>query len=124
MVLAELSGGVAEILQKLRDCWIFGFEPECRARHADFGEPRADRRLSRDESGPPSGATLLAVEIGEVRAFPGDAVDVGRLVAHDAQIVAAEVKPTDVVGHNKEDIGLRARHDRNLRAWVSEGVAR
>ena len=97
VVLAELAGGVAEVLQDLRDRRVLGFEAQRRAGHADLGEAGADRLLAGDEGGTAGGAALLAVEVGEHRAFPGDAVDVGRPVAHDAVVVAADIEPADVV---------------------------
>jgi len=47
------------------------------------------------------GATLLAVEVREHRAFFGDAIEVGRAIAHDAVVVATEVEPADVVRHDE-----------------------
>ena len=54
MVLAELAGGVAKRLEKLRDGWIFGAEAHVGARHADLGEAGADRILAGDEGGAPA----------------------------------------------------------------------
>jgi hypothetical protein len=51
-------------------------------------------------------AGLLRVVIGEGDTFPGDAVDVGRLVAHHATAVVADVPRSDVVTPDDEDIGL------------------
>ena len=106
VVLAELAGGVAEVLQELRDRRVLGLEAERGAGHADLGEAGADRRLAGDEGGAAGGAALLAVEVGEHRAFLGDAVDVGRAIAHDAVVVAADVEPADVVGHDEQDVRL------------------
>jgi hypothetical protein len=66
--------------------------------------------LSGDEGGAACGATLLAVEVGEHRAFSGDAVDVRRPVAHDAVVVATDVEPSDVVGHDEQDVWLALGH--------------
>ena len=44
----------------------------------DLGEPGADGRLAGQERGATGGAALLAVPVGEHRAFAADAVDVGR----------------------------------------------
>ena len=106
MVLAELPGGVAERLQGFRDTHVFGVKSDVRAGQADFGQAGPDRRLSGDEGRAPRGATLLAVPVGKQRAFLGDAVDVGRAVAHHAQIVGADIEPADVVGHDHEDVRL------------------
>src|ERR1700733_13987636 len=83
MVLAELAGGVAERLHDIRDARIERTEPELGPRQTHLGEAGADRRLASDEGGAAGGATLLAVPVGEDRAFLADAVDVGRAVAHN-----------------------------------------
>jgi len=74
------------------------------SRQANLGEAGADRRLPRDERRAAGGAALLAVEVREVRALLGDAIDVGRAVAHHAVVVAADVEPADVVGHDEKNI--------------------
>src|SRR5262249_50106832 len=76
------------------------------ARQPDLGQAGADRRLPGDEGGAASGATLLAVEVGEHRALLRDAVDVGREVAHNSVVVATDVEPADVVSHDKKDVQL------------------
>ena len=53
-----------------------GCRPEVGAGQPDLGEAGADRRLAGDERGAAGGAALLAVPVGEHRAFLGDAVDV------------------------------------------------
>ena len=54
-------------------------------------------------------AALLRVGVGEERAFLRDAVDVRRLVAHDAEVVGADVVDADVVAPDDEDVGLLGR---------------
>src|SRR5262245_47072081 len=61
--------------------------------------------LPEDERGSPCRARLFAVSIGEQRAFPRDAVDVRRAVAHDAVAVCAHVVHADVVAPDDEDVG-------------------
>src|SRR5271168_4066075 len=100
MVLAELAGGVAVCLHDIGYARIIGAEPERRAREADLGETRADRRLAGDEGGAAGGAALLAVPVGEDRALLTDPVDVGRAVAHDPHVVGADIEPADVVAHD------------------------
>ncbi len=51
--------------------------------------------------------------VGEQRPFPGQAVDIGRLVAHDAVVVSADVGPADVVSPDDKDIGFILRRNRN-----------
>ena len=99
---------------------------------ADLGQPGADGRLAGDERRPAGGAALLAVPTGEHRAFLGDAVDVRRLVAHVATVVAARVVPADVVAHDDEDVrlfaadGLDGEHGKiagGALAWASDRSA-
>ena len=85
-----------------------GPEPEFRARQADLGQAGADRRLAGDEGRAAGRAALLAVPVGEDRAFLADAVDVGRAVAHDAHVVGADIEPADVVAHDEQDVRLAA----------------
>jgi hypothetical protein len=64
-------------------------------------------------------ATLLAVPVSKISAFPGDAVDVGRLVAHYALVVGTDIEAADVVTPDDEDVGLFGRRIR--RAQRSKG---
>ena len=59
-----------------------------------------------DEGGAAGGAALLAVVVGEEDTLVGDAVDVGRLVAHHAAVVVADVLGADVVTPDDQDVGL------------------
>ena len=59
-------------------------------------------------------AALLGVVVGEHHAFPGDAVDVRRAVAHHADRVGADVGLADVVAEDDEDVRL-ARPSRRRR---------
>ena len=84
VVLAELAGGVAERLEQLGDGRVFLLQTERGAGQADLGQARAQPVLAGDERRPAGGAALLGVVVGEHHAFLGHAVDVGRLVAHQA----------------------------------------
>ena len=106
MVLAELAGGVAQRLQQFRDGRVFRPKADIGARHPDLGQAGADRVLPGDERGAAGGAALLAVVVGEGRAFVADAVDVRRAVAHLAAVVVADVPPADVVAPKDEDVRL------------------
>src|SRR5262249_29355276 len=53
-------------------------------------------------------AGLLGVAVGEDRPLLGDAVDVGRAVAHHAAVVGADVPVADVVAPEDEDVRLLA----------------
>ena len=84
VVLAELAGGIALRLQQLGDRRVFLLQPYRGARQADLGQAGAQAGLAGDERRPAGGAALLGVVVGEHHAFLGDAVDVGRLIAHQA----------------------------------------
>src|SRR5262249_26209009 len=85
---------------------IFRLQTKLGAGQSDFGQSGADRRLAGDEGGAAGGATLLAVPICKQRAFFGDAIDVGRAIPHDAMVVSADLKPSDVVSPDDEDFRL------------------
>ncbi len=123
MVLAELSGGVAERLQHFGDRRIFFLKSDRGAGHADFGQAGTNRILAGDEAGTASGAALLAVPVGERRAFFADAVDVGRLVAHHAHAVAADVPHADVVAPENQDVRFLRSH-RGLSSQLRHEIER
>ena len=91
MVLAELAGGVALVLERGGDGDDLLVHADWRAGDADLREAGAIDALPGDEGGAARGAGLLAVGVGEHHAFLGEAVDVGRLVAHQAMRIAAQV---------------------------------
>ena len=63
----------------------------------------------------PAVQRLLAVVVGEGHAFDGDAVDVGRLVAHQPMGIGADVRLADVVAPDDQDVGLRCTGSRLCR---------
>ena len=104
MVLAELAGGVALRLEQLGERRVLLGQSFLGARQADLEQAGAEATLPGDERGASGGAGLLGVEVGEDRAFFGDAVDVGRAVAHLAAVVGAGVPVADVVAEDDEDV--------------------
>ncbi len=104
VILAELTGSIAEVFHEVGDARIFRLQSDVGTRQADLGQPGTNRRLAGDECGPPRSAALLPVPIGESRALASDAVDVRGLVAHDPAVITTRVKPPDVVAHDDEDI--------------------
>ena len=91
VVLAELAGHVALRLQELREGRVLRLQPFLGARQAHLEQAGAERALPGQEGAAAGGAALLAVEVGEDRAFVRDPVDVGRLVAHLAEVVGADI---------------------------------
>jgi hypothetical protein len=106
VVLAELAGAIAERLERLGDGDVFGFQAQLRAGKTHLGETGAQTALSGDERCSTCGASLLCIPVGEQRVFVRDAVDVGRLVAHHALGIAAEVRLTDVVSPHDQNVGF------------------
>ena len=106
MVLAELAGGIALVLQQLGDGDDLVGHADRRAGNADLRQSGAIDALSGDERRATRGAGLLAVGIGEHHALLGDAIDVRRLVAHQAVRVATQIRNADVVAPDDEDVRL------------------
>ena len=113
VVLAELRGHVALVLEQFGDRHVTCLQPFLRAGQADLQHARPEARLAGDETGAAGRAALLAVPVGEQGAFLGDAVDIGRPVAHLAEVVRADVPVADVVAPENQDVWfLRSHHAR------------
>ena len=82
------------------------WSPSVEPWQANLEETGANRALPGDEGRASCRAALLRVVVGEDRAFVGDPVDVGRLVAHHPQVVSADVEVTYVVTKDHKDVGL------------------
>jgi hypothetical protein len=106
VVLAKLASGVTQRLEQFRDGGVFRVEANRGSRHSDLGQAGADWVLPGDEGGAPRRAALLAIVIGERRAFVRDAVDVRGPVAHLATAVVADVPPADVIAPRIRMFGL------------------
>ena len=109
MVLAELAGGIAEVLEQAADRGIELAHAHRRAGEADLGQAGADAVLAGQERRAAGGARLLAVIVLELDALAGDAVDVRRLVAHQAVGIGADIGDADIVAPDHEDIRLCCR---------------
>ena len=108
VVLAELAGRVALLLQERRNRHDLFGHADWRGRNADLRQPRAQHALSGDERGSAGRAGLLAVAVREQHALLRDPVDVRRPVAHQAVRIATQVRLTDVVAPDDEDVRLLA----------------
>jgi hypothetical protein len=62
--------------------------------------------LPQDEGRASSRAALLGIGIGEKRAFPGDTVYVWCVIAHDAEVIGADVVDTDVIPQMTRMLGF------------------
>ena len=104
VVLAELPGGIALLLQQRRDGHQLFVHADRRRGNPDLRQPRPIDALPGDERRASRRAGLLAVTVGEQHPFARDAVDVRRLVAHQPVRIAAQVGLTDVVTPDDEDV--------------------
>ena len=72
----------------------------------DLQQARTEWTLAGDERSASGRAGLLAIPVGEQRAFLRESVNVGRLVAHHATMITTRVIPPDVITPEDEDVGL------------------
>ena len=105
VVLAKLPRGIALFFQERGEGHILRPDTQVSARHPHLGQAGANRGLPGDKRGAPCGTTLLTVIVGELGTLIGDAVNVGRLVAHHAHVVSREIPKTDVITPNHQNIG-------------------
>ncbi|MNM88735.1 hypothetical protein D3C81_1009580 [compost metagenome] len=128
MVLAELAGGIAKRLERLRDGHVLRLQADRRPRNANLQQARAQADFTRDESGSSRRAAVLAVVVGEHHAFLGDSVDVGRAIAHHTVAVGADIGLADVIAEDDENVGLlaggRGRRQRGRRRRGNRRVGR
>ena len=108
MVLSELSGGIALLLQQGCKCDVLRPDTEVSAGHPHLGQAGADRRLARDKRGAPRGTTLLPVVIGEFGTFSSDAINIRCLITHHAHVVGRQIPEADIVTPDHENV--RAIH--------------
>ena len=106
MVLAELSGHIAERLEQFGECRILFGETFFRTRQPNFQKAGPHWALSGDKRSAAGRAGLLTVIVREDRTLVGETVDVGRAIAHHSAIVGADVPVADVIGHDDEDVGF------------------
>ncbi len=109
VVLAELAGGVALVLEQHGNCRVLDPHAFLGARQADLGESGAEHALAHDERRAAGRAALLAVVVSEHHALAGDAVDARRLVPHQTAGVSADVRLADVVTPDHQDVRLLRR---------------
>src|SRR5215467_15046651 len=104
MIFADLRGRISQWLEQFGDRRVFLVQTDRSSWQADFGQPGTQSVLTGDERCPSGGAALLAIAVGETHAFLGNAVDIGRAVAHQPVAVAAEVGNTDIIAPNDDDV--------------------
>ena len=106
MVLAELSRRVTLRLEQVGERWILRRQTLLCRRQTHLQEASAQWALASDERSSTGGAGLLAVVVREDGALAGNAVNVGRPIAHHAAVIGADVPVSDVIAHDDEDVGF------------------
>jgi hypothetical protein len=106
VVLAEVTGGIAGVLQNLCETGGGGFQTESIAGLTDGGHSGANRILAGNECRPTGRAGWLGVVIGEADPFHADPVNVGRRIAHGSHSVSADVLPAYVVAPDHKNVGF------------------
>ena len=104
MVLAELGGRVAEIVQELGERWSAGPQVGRTARQLRRDHACAQRSHAGEECVAPGGAALLCVIGHEDSAFVSDAVNVRSFPDHQATMIDARLHPADIIAHDEQDI--------------------
>src|SRR6516164_1150104 len=102
MVLAELAGRISHRSERVRNSHgLIGDANGCSGL-SDCGEASPHRYFTSDEVGPPSGAARFRIVVGEAHTLVGHPVQIRRSTGHDTLIVNADVRPADVVAHDKD----------------------
>src|SRR5262245_10543160 len=104
MVLAELTGVVAEVDQELGECRRAGPQVGRATGELRRDHPRTQRVHASEERVTPGSAALLGVVGHELRAFLPDLVDVRRFAVHQSLMIDAWLHPADVIAHDEEDV--------------------
>src|SRR6266542_1764877 len=104
MVLAELAGAVAQIVEERGESRRSGPQVGRAARQLRRDHAHAQRMHAREEGGAPGRATLLSVVGHHNRAFFRNPVNVGRFPDHQAAMIAARLHPADIIAHDEQDV--------------------
>ena len=111
VVLAELTGVVAQRQQHFTDAWGALTQPGRHARHHRYGKTDAERIHPGHEGGPARGTALHGVKVHEEATLVRDAVDIGGLTHHQPAMIDRGLHEADVVGHDEQDVGLVCGRD-------------
>ena len=104
MIFAKLARGVAHGFQHGCDGWRLRRHPDSGTGLSDCRKASPDWQFASDEVRAPGGATRFRVIVGEADAFVGHPVQIGRSAGHDALIVDTNIRPTDVIAHDDNDV--------------------
>ena len=104
VIFAELAGGVAHRFQHCRDSGCLRRHPDSGTGLSDCREASPDWQFTSDEVRTPGGTARFRVIVGEAHALAGHPVQIGRSAGHDALIVDTNIRPTDVIAHDDNDV--------------------
>src|SRR5438034_5962359 len=104
MVLAELTGAVAQIVEERGESGRPGPQVGRAARELRRDHARTQRIHAREEGIAPGRATLLSVVGHHDRTFFRNPVNVGRFPDHQAAMIATRLHPTDIIAHDEDDV--------------------
>src|SRR2546429_3762636 len=117
MVLAELAGAVAQIVEERGESGRPGPQVRRAAWELRRDHARAQRIHAREEGIAPGRATLLSIVGHHDCTFLRNPVNVRRFPDHQAAMIAARLHPADIIAHDEQDIGfLVLRLSRNDRS--------
>jgi hypothetical protein len=107
VILAELAGGIAEIVQKLGERRRTGPQIRRATGKLWWNHAGAQRMHSGEKSVASGGAALLGIIGHEFSAFAPDAVDIWRFSDHQSFMVDARLHDADIVAHDEQYVRLR-----------------
>ena len=112
VVLAELAGVIAEVVQELGERGRAGPQIRWAARQLRRDHAGAQWGHAGEESVAPGRAALLGVVAHKLGALVANAVNVGRFAESETSLVADDLHPADVIAHDEEDVRLLLRRSR------------
>jgi hypothetical protein len=104
VIFAELARGVAHGFQHGCDGWRLRRYPDSGTGLSDCREASPDWQFTSDEVRAPGGTTRLRVIVSEAHSLAGHPVQIRCSASHDALIVNANIRPTDVIPHDDNDV--------------------
>src|SRR6516225_1272924 len=119
MILAELGRNIALLVEQIGNRRRPVGNSLRRTRHADGKQARPERVLSENERGASGCAALLGISIREERAFLSYAVNVGRVITHQTQVISTDVRVANVIPPDDENVRFLACYARVRRRRVS-----
>ena len=106
VVLAELAVHVPLGLENGGDGGILHTHAFRGTRQPDLGQAGAHGRLPGNEGRTTGSTGLLSIPVGEQGTLFCDAIDVGGLIPHHAQVIGADVELANIVAPDHQDVRL------------------